>query len=327
MLARSDKNPKMVLIGVFTNRNWILGNWLKECKTRAPRFFKIWWVPTIFGNKRFFERFLFLPIPKADGYFFSYITIFEHYLNKDHQRYFEKSIVLYPHNEPEMGDISHQVKILNQAYKVYFFCNKDLQNLVSHGLKIEKTFLAYCAIDVDCTRNVDLIRDKKTILVASKFGPRKGADKLLELINDLDDWKLIIMGRGWEEFLKLNNILEKSNIEYVEFNKVNRTKYMSRASVFLSLSNLEGGPVPLIEAMSLNLIPISTDTGFAEDFIKNEVNGFLIPTNPNAKAVLECLSKIGNINESPSKAVEFLTWDRIAKYTLQDLVDISISGK
>jgi len=327
MLARRDKNPKMVLIGVFVNRNWILGNWLKECKRRSSGFFKIWWLPTIFGKKRFLERLLVLPIPKADGYFFSYITIFEHYLNKDPQRFFEKSIVLYPHNESEMGDVFHQVKILNQAYKVYFFCNRDLQNLVNHGLQIEKTFLAYCAVDVDCIRNFELNRESKTILVASRFGPRKGADKLLELINVLDDWKLIIMGRGWEGFLKTNQILSKSNIEYVEFNKANRAKYMSRASVFLSLSNLEGGPVPLIEAMALNLIPISTDTGFEEDFIKDEVNGFLIPTNPSIQVVLECLSKIENIKESPSKAVEFLTWDRITKHTLQDLADISKSRK
>lgn len=327
MLARSDKKPKMVLIGVFVNRNWILGNWLKECKRRSSAYFKIWWVPTIFGKKRFLERFLVFPIPKADGYFFSYITIFEHYLNKNRQRFFEKSIVLYPHNEPEMGDVSHQAKILNQAYKVYFFCNKDLQNLVNHGLEIEKTFLAYCAVDVDCVRNFEINREKKTILVASRFGPRKGADKLLELINLLDDWKLIIMGRGWEEFLKTNQIFNKSNIEYVQFNKANRAKYMSRASVFLSLSTLEGGPVPLIEAMALNLIPISTDTGFAEDFIKDEVNGFLIPTNPSVQVVLDCLSKIENIKESPSKAVEFLTWDRITKHTLQDLADISKSRK
>jgi hypothetical protein len=56
MLARGKKTPKMVLIGVFANRNWILGNWLRECKSRAPRSFKIRWVPTIYGNKRFLAR-------------------------------------------------------------------------------------------------------------------------------------------------------------------------------------------------------------------------------------------------------------------------------
>jgi glycosyltransferase involved in cell wall biosynthesis len=327
MLARKKKAPKMVLIGVFANRNWILGNWLRECKSRAPRSFKIRWVPTIYGNKRFLERFFSFPIPKAEGYFFSYITIFEHYLIKDRKRFLEKSIVLYPHNEPEMGDIQHQVSILNQAYKVYFFCNKDLKNLVLHGLKYEKTFLAYCAIDIDCIRDINITQDKKTILVASKFGPRKGAEKLLELINYLDDWSLIIMGRGWEELLKSNRISNKPNVKYVEFNKANRVKYMSRASVFLSLSNLEGGPVPLIEAMSLNLIPICTDTGFAEDFIQTGVNGFIIPINPTVQNVKECLSEIVNISQSPSIAVEFLTWDRITKYTLQDLADISILRK
>ena len=77
----------------------------------------------------------------------------------------------------------------------------------------------------------------------------------------------------------------------------------------------------------LSIIAVGRDDGFAEDFIKDEVNGFLIPTNPSIQVVLECLSKIENIKESPSKAVEFLTWDRITKHTLQDLADISKSRK
>ena len=93
----------MVLIGVWANRNWILGNWIKEVKLRHPSSFKLWWVPSIYAGKRKLEKYIRVPIPKAKAYFFSYPTIFRFYLEKRPKKFINNSVVLYPHNEPEMG--------------------------------------------------------------------------------------------------------------------------------------------------------------------------------------------------------------------------------
>ena len=45
--------------------------------------------------------------------------------------------------------------------------------------------------------------------------------------------------------------------------------------VFVSPSFLEGGPVPLLEAMLSNIVPVASNTGFCPDLIEVGKNGFL----------------------------------------------------
>jgi len=313
----------MLLVGVWANRNWILGNWIKEVKARNPKRFKLWWVPIIYSGKRKFETIIKFPLPKYDAYFFSYPTIFKYFLNKNPNRFESKSIILYPHNEPEMGTISDQVVLLNKAFKTYFYCKADADNLISNGLQPAKALIANCAIDIDCVTSKNVVRNHQTIVLASKFGPRKGAELLPPLIKMLPEWNFVIMGRGWERFLTHEKIIALPNLTYVKFNKENRVKFLSSAKIFLSLSNLEGGPVPLIESMSLGVIPISTNTGFAPEFITDGVNGYLLPINPDPELIVAKIKSINELSEKPEIAVSHLTWDRIARITFQDLVNIT----
>ena len=71
------RQQKMLLVGVWANRNWILGNWIKEVKAREPQIFRLRWVPTIFASKRKLEKLAYVPFAEYGSYFFSYITIFE----------------------------------------------------------------------------------------------------------------------------------------------------------------------------------------------------------------------------------------------------------
>jgi glycosyltransferase involved in cell wall biosynthesis len=313
----------MVLIGVWANRNWILGNWIKEVKLRHPSNFKLWWVPSIYAGKRKLEKYIRVPIPKAKAYFFSYPTIFRFYLEKKPKKFINNSLVLYPHNEPEMGSVFEQVELLNMAHKVYFYCKQDAENLVLNGLKKEKIVIANCAVDNDCVLDHKEIREQKTIILASKFGPRKGAELLPGIVKKLPDWNFIVMGRGWGNFIKQEKLLNTPNFTYVQFNKKNRSKYFSKAKIFLSLSNLEGGPVPLIESMALGVIPISTSTGFAPEFIKDGTNGYLLPLNPDPDFVVSKIVSVDKLSENPEFSVALLTWDRIARLTYNDLLSIT----
>jgi glycosyltransferase involved in cell wall biosynthesis len=222
-----------------------------------------------------------------------------------------------------MGTISDQIELLNNAFKTYFYCKADADRLISNGLHPSKALVANCAIDIDCVNTKNVVSNRQTIVLASKFGPRKGAELVPPLIKMLPEWNFVIIGRGWETFLKREKIIDFPNLTYVKFNKENRSKFLSGAKIFLSLSNLEGGPVPLIESMSLGVIPISTNTGFAPEFIKDGINGYLLPINPDPKLIVAKIRSVVELSEKPEYAVSHLTWDRIAKFTFQDLVNIT----
>lgn len=316
-------SSRMLLVGVWANRNWILGNWLREVTLRSHGSFQLWWVISVFAQKKWVERLLFFPLPRRDSYFFSYITIFERYIKKNPNKYGSKSLVLFTHAESEIGTVQRQVEILNKAFAVYFFCSQDADRLVMHGLEIEKVRLAFCAVDDDCIKNPRFIRREKTVVLASKFGWRKGLSVLPEVVALMPEWNFIALGRGWEGFIQETGLDLQSNFSYFEFNKSTRNKHFCEARIFLSLSSLEGGPVPLIEAVTAGAIPVATKTGFAPDLIQDKIDGVLIDINPSVQQVVDALISADKLsNDFTGHLVHNLTWDRITRMMLTDQIMI-----
>ena len=54
-------------------------------------------------------------------------------------------------------------------------------------------------------------------------------------------------------------------------------RLMGEGDIYLMLSRLEGGPLPLIEAMGLGMWPICTPVGMAPEIIRHGHNGFIVP--------------------------------------------------
>jgi len=132
----------------------------------------------------------------------------------------------------------------------------------------------------------------------------------------MKDFHFIALGRGWEDFIANNNLDSEPNFEYYQFNKDSRNKYFSRAGIFLSLSNLEGGPVPLIEAISMGCIPVATRTGFAEDLIVDKESGLLLSLYPSTSEIASALRDAITLDAKPVNG--YLTWDRITQLMIRD---------
>jgi glycosyltransferase involved in cell wall biosynthesis len=325
-IFRRNHSQHLLLVGVWVNRNWILGNWIREVHKRNQHNTKVKWVLSVFAQKHFWERFVKFPLPNYGAYFFSYPSMFESNLRSNPKRYRKCSIVNYTHNMAELGSFSHQAEILNEAYSVHFNCSTDANILIAHGLDASKVRVVLGAIDEDCRRQTGIDREKKTILLASQFSERKGLDVFPEVVRLLPEWKFLILGRGWEDFLKENKLFSASNVEYQFFDKQSRNVAMSKATIFLSLSKLEGGPIPLIESMSMGVIPIATDTGFAKDVITHGSNGLIIPNPPTAVEVRDAILEASNLKGSPEGSVTGLNWTRISNIVMADAQEIFDAG-
>ena len=326
MLRRKGRSQNLLLVGVWINRNWILGNWIKEVHLRNLKTTKIHWVASVFAEKHSWEKLVKFPLPKSTAYFFSYPSIFESYLKSNPNQYQNRSIVNYTHNMDELGNLKHQAATLNQAYSVHFNCSADSEALVAAGLDPSKVRLVFGAVDSDCELQDGIRREPRTILLASRYSERKGLNIFPAVVDLLPDWKFIILGRDWENFLKEKNLLSRPNIEYQFFNKESRNVSMSRASVFLSLSRLEGGPIPLLESMSMGVIPVATDTGFARDIILQGRNGLVIPNPPTPIQVRDAIITAANLDGSPQDSVKNLNWERLSRIVMKDANAISGIG-
>lgn len=309
----------IVFVGIRSNKNWILGNWTNEIAKRLPLSSRKLWFPTAFAKGRLVERIYPKHLPKSQTYFFSYPTLFAPFA--DSSRVGSRAIVLYTHNElPELGSDIEQVELLNKAYSVHFFSSRDAKRLVDKGLVKEKVRIVNGAVDLDLPTGLsDWEHRRKLIVLASKFGVRKGAEKLPDLVKLLDDWNFLILGRGWEEFLIKEGLSSKSTVEYGHLNKESRNSWFPKAKIFLSLSNLEGGPIPLLEACHTGAMPIVSDTGFARDILGDFANRSIFSINAKPHEVAELVKSAQDPHNRLRERVAIYSWDRLTRIVFTDV--------
>lgn len=321
MRRRKEFNVRsgILLVSIFQNRNWVLGDFGRQIISRSKQVEQIWIFSAYARNKKS-KNLPLRPLPLFEGYIFTYLTVFQAYLSKDAIKFRNRSIVLYLHNElEELGSIEEQLEVMKWAHAIYFMCSKDAQVFLDAGLDVSQVRLMYFAYDEKRLIPNPTSAPPRTVLLASKFGPRKGLSIFPSLVNTLKDWHFIVTGKGWEPFIEENALKLAKNFEYVPFKKRANYEIYTRARIFLSLSNLEGGPVPLLEAMAMSLAPVVTNTGFASDLIKQGENGILLPINPSEELVKNELLNALEIKSIDNSFILSLTWDRICKMIQSDL--------
>lgn len=145
------------------------------------------------------------------------------------------------------------------------------------------------------------------LISCSNLIPLKRVDKIIEaisLINDINiQWTHIGDGSNRDMLVeKAQNLLaEKGNIQYcfkgyLESNEVlefYRTHYFD---YFLLLSDTEGLPVSIMEAMSLGIPVIASDVGGVSEIV-NSKNGYLVENTEDAEEVANALIRFWNLPE------------------------------
>lgn len=150
-----------------------------------------------------------------------------------------------------------------------------------------KAYVIPNAINSEFLKEKSEASKDKVIVTVGSLQEKKNHKLLIEtfskLTNKYPDYKLVIYGDGelrdsLTEFIRKLNIEDK--VELPGFvNNINES--ISKASMFVLSSNVEGIPNALIEAMSLGLPCVSTRCagGGAEFLIEDGVNGLLAPVN------------------------------------------------
>ena len=140
---------------------------------------------------------------------------------------------------------------------------------------------------------------------------RKNPGMLLQLARAMPEEQFLLLGprlrdishRGiyWPNAPMFAEIAAQPNIEYREAAYQDFPAHFAEIDVYLMLSSLEGGPIPLLEAMMSNCIPVATDTGFAGDVIEHGMNGYLTAVDSDASSFIELIRK-AKANQSDVRA-------------------------
>jgi glycosyltransferase involved in cell wall biosynthesis len=156
-------------------------------------------------------------------------------------------------------------------------------------------------------------------------GWRKGVDVFLNALQLLVEQGLriaaIVGGPGWGDAVaKIRAMRVKVFWRPYVLNSEDGAPMYRALDFFWVTSRIEGGPVPLLEAMSSGVCCISTKVGFAPEVIKDGVNGCLVDIEDATRIAALTSNLLGDVekrnrmgNAARSAIVAEYDWSQTAK--------------
>jgi glycosyltransferase involved in cell wall biosynthesis len=210
-------------------------------------------------------------LPDARTYFFTHANLFLREMGW-RGRAGRTRAVFVTHAFPDHLD--EVASGLRGAHLVVCMNSSVRDALLERGVPLARTQVAIGGVDADQFTPGPRPRPRR-VLLSSGFYDRKAPDALLALVRALPAEPFLLVGRGWKRWSGFEALSSCANFEYVETGYEEYPAHYRRCDLFVSLSSLEGGPIPLLEAMHADLVPVVSRTGFAPDVIEHGRNGFL----------------------------------------------------
>lgn len=304
MAGRShQRSQDLLLVMDKLDQNWILGAICREIADCFPGTVGFYY-GEFYPSSPFWPRPINLPDAKA--YFFAQEVFLLQCLKASPAIWSKPKYVWYTHPQ-ELGPTNELVFALNRATKIVSTCSLYVDSLAQQGVPREKLSCVLGAADPDFFYPHQRSSDG-LVGFCTAFYERKNPELILDLVKALPDRPFILVGRHWDQYARFPELKELPNFQYVDIPYSEYPKYYEKMSVFVSASNLEGGPIPLVEAMMSNIVPVASRTGFAPDLIKHGQNGFLFDVGSPIKLIGDLIRKALALQTDIRSTVEHLSW-------------------
>jgi glycosyltransferase involved in cell wall biosynthesis len=221
------------------------------------------------------------PPPRAHAYFFSHLSLYFPAARFLPAR--SRVAILFTH--PSRPLAVEERHVLDR-YRPVIVCmsSEGMDYLASNGVSVELLQLAVPGADPD--RFLPHERRGGSVGFCSAFYERKNPSVMFDIVASLPSERFMLVGRNWEQSPWADTIAALPNLRYMSADYSDYPELYAQMDVFVSASTLEGGPMPLLEAMLSNVVPVATRTGFARDLIVDGVNGYLTETTSAASEFL-----------------------------------------
>lgn len=248
------------------------------------------------------------PLPRAKCYFFSHYMYYVGAMSRLRPRK-GRSFVFATHLEPAKHQVPDALLagILRNCDGVICMNTMLRDTLAGLGLKPEQLHVVNGAADAGHYQAHERVPHGK-VGFCSAYYARKSPNSILEIVRMLPQRRFILLGKGWQNYPRFQELSSLPNFEYVETSYANYAQHYAEMSVFVSASQLEGGPIPLIEAMMSNAVPVASRTGFAPDMIRHGDNGFLFDVGAPTAVVCELIERAFAVQTNVSETVRHCDW-------------------
>ncbi len=249
-------------------------------------------------------------LPYAKAYFIIHYSLVPETLKLNPHIWGSKLLVWYTHPKQTKYSNEELIYALNYMTQVVCSCSQFARLLNSKGVDKNKTTFVLGAADPDLFKPHQRLNGAVGFCTA--YYARKSPELVISIIKSMPHRKFILLGRNWNKYENFEELINLPNLSYIEASYANYPKYYALMDVFVSPAKLEGGPIPLIEAMMCNVVPVASKTGFAPDIIDHGKNGFLFDVDSVTEVVCELIEKAYQVQTNIRKTVEHLSWERFS---------------
>lgn len=296
-MLKNSRNKKVLLLSSY--RGWILEGMVRESAEALGINIRVLFIPQrlqdYFRIKNFAVYILGIKI-KGDCLFVNQSSYFKALLSTSIRFIPEKSRVLYTHKSNEEIEDLEQIKMLQRTNKIFVLNSKIKKDLIVSGISEDKITTVFGAIDRKVyypinyfNKNGSLVADPY-VLVSGDCKPRKNPNMIIDVIRTMSDIKFVIHGRGWQEYLANQGTNNLENLKVVQFEIANNPQLVREALVYLSLSELEGGPFPTLESLASGTPVVVTDTGWNKEIVKSGF-GTVLSQTPTLSEVVTAINE------------------------------------
>lgn len=167
------------------------------------------------------------------------------------------------------------------------------------------------------------IKEEKVVISVGQFIHRKGYDILLKACENIDSdiGVYIIGGKPTDEYLRLKEALNLTNVYFVDFKSKEEIKeYYKAADLFVLPTREDIWGLVINEAMAYGLPVITTDKCVAGlELIEDNKNGFIV----SVENKIELESRIKKVleNKDLAKRISYNNILKIKKYTIESMAE------
>lgn len=289
---------KWTFIAPDKGRGWILEAICREIGSRQPDNWRV-----VYGPSH---------LPPSRDYFFSHHTLYLRALREAPESLQGAGVfVWYTHQHNETPEaIEELLSAFRKATKVIFTCSQNLELWITRGLEPSMGQVVLGGADPELFHRHE--RGQGVIGLSSSFYERKNPDGLLELVKMLKHRRFCLIGRRWEQYVRFDELINAPNFEYLTLPYKDYPTHYDKFDVFLSMSSLEGGPIPLLEAMMCNAVPVASNTGFAPDLISHGENGFIFDIDAQSWEIANLIERAFNLDADIRNSVIKYNWNEFS---------------
>ena len=254
--------------------------------------------------------------PVASAYFFSHVGFFRDVLLRHPWIGSRHNLVFFTHPEDKYG-LTREVTafLLGRADVVVSMSHLFADDLVRDG--VSRSSINVATVGADPGLFHSHVRGTGTIGLCSCYRRRKGGQRIVEIVRAMPDREFVLCGRNWREWPEFSLLENLPNFTYVEWPYSRYPEFYQGLDVFLTVSHLEGGPVPLVEAMMSNVVPVASRTGIAPDIIDHGKNGYVVDVDAPVSLITNLIREAGDLSADVRASVEHLTWQRFGQQVHQ----------